>query len=63
MRGEIGDLFALIFERAGIGRVGAGDDVYQRRLAGAVLPEQHMDFAAPQIEIDAVQRDHAGEPL
>ena len=63
MRGEIGDLFALIFEGAGIGRVGAGDDVDQRRLAGAVLAEQHMNFAAPQIEIDAFQRDHAGKPL
>jgi hypothetical protein len=59
----MGDLSALIFERTGIGRIGAGDDVDQRRFAGAVFPEQDVNFAAPYVEVDAVKRDDAGKPL
>ena len=39
-----------------VGRDDARENVHQGRLAGAVLAEQRMDFAAPQIEIDAPQR-------
>ena len=63
MRGEVGDLSALIFESAGIRRIRAGDDVDQRRLAGAVFTEQDVNFAAPKVEVDAFQSDDAGKPL
>ena len=35
----------------------------QRRLAGAVLAEEDMDLAGPQIEIDGIECHHAGEML
>ena len=38
--------------RAGVGPVDAGQHVGQRRLAGAVLAEQHVDLAAAQLEVD-----------
>ena len=41
----------------------AGQHVHQRRLAGAVLAEQHMHLAGLQVEIDAAQRVHAAETL
>ena len=50
-------------EFAGVGGIGAGDDVDQRRLARAVLAEQDVDLAGPKVEVDAVERDHAGEEL
>src|SRR5271165_4225383 len=43
--------------------IDAGDERDQRRLAGAVLAEQHMHLAGAQVEIDAAERDHAGEML
>jgi hypothetical protein len=63
VRREIGYLSALISERTGIGRIGAGDDIDQRRFAGAVFAEQDVNFAAPYVEVDAVKRDDAGKPL
>jgi len=50
-------------ELAGVGSEGAGDDVDQGRLAGAVLAEQHVDLASPEVEIDIIQRQHAREAL
>ena len=47
----------------GIRPIEAGEDVHQRRLAGAVLAEQRVDFAAPHFEIDAGISEHAGECL
>ncbi len=41
----------------------AGEDADQRRLAGAVLAQQHMDLARLEVERDAVIGDHAGEAL
>ena len=38
----------------------AADDVDQRGLAGAVRPEQREDFAARDVEIDALQRMKPG---
>ena len=35
----------------------AADDVDERRLAGAVRPEQREDLAAPDLEIDPLERD------
>ena len=57
------DLGAIDDELARIMRDHAGKDVHQRRLAGAVLAEQRMDLAGPNIEIDVVQRAHAWEGL
>ena len=57
------DFLALEPERAGVGRVDAGDDLHQRRLAGAVLAHQRMDMAALQAERDVVERQHAGKGL
>ena len=41
----------------------AGDDLHQRRLAGAVLADQHVDRAAAHLEIGALDRDRAGIDL
>ena len=39
------------------------EDVHQRRLAGAVLAEQRVDFAAAEVEIDVVVGDECpGRP-
>ena len=46
-----------------IGRVDAGEDLHQRRLAGAVLAHQSVDLAAAQVEIHPAQGRHAGEAL
>jgi hypothetical protein len=43
--------------------VEAGEDVGQRRLAGAVLAEQRVDLAGSRLEVDVLVRDDAGEPL
>ena len=48
---------------AAIGRFGAGHDLDQRRLAGAVLANQRVDFARANIERDAIERAGAGERL
>ena len=47
----------------GIGPERAGGDRDQGRLAGAVLAEQDVDLARPQVEIDLVERQHAGKAL
>ncbi len=41
----------------------AGDDLHQRRLAGAVLADEAMHLAGQQREVDARQRGHAAERL
>ncbi len=48
---------------AGVGRVDPRQNLDQRRLAGAVLAEQRVDLAAPDVEIDVVERERRGEPL
>ena len=45
------------------GRDGAGEDLDQRRLAGAVLAEQRHDLAGGDREARPVERAHAGEAL
>ena len=45
------------------GVIDAGEDLDQRRLAGAVLADQRRHFARPQRETDIVQRAHAGKAL
>ena len=57
-----GDLDPLAVE-ADFARASAStapdEDLDQRRLAGAVLAEDRVHFAAPQIEVDVLQRGDA----
>jgi hypothetical protein len=39
------------------------EDRHQRGLAGAVLPQQGVDLAAAEVEVDPVVRDDRAEPL
>ena len=48
---------------AAVLRIGAGEDIDQRRLAGAVLAEQRLDLAGTQIEVDRIEREHAWKAL
>ena len=48
---------------AGVGAMDAGEDLDQRRLAGAVLAEQRMHLAGADVEVDSVERQRAGEAL
>src|SRR5690349_8103438 len=43
--------------------IGAAQDFHQRRLAGPVLAEQHVNTARLQRQVDAIERDHAWERL
>ena len=43
--------------------VDAGEDLHQRRFAGAVLAHQRMDFAGQQLEMDIGERLDAGKAL
>ena len=57
------DLFAAQADDTGIAREHAGDDLDQRRFAGAVLAEQRMDLAGAKREVDLLQRAHRTEAL
>jgi hypothetical protein len=57
------DRLAINEDFAGILRIDAGEDLHQRRFAGAVLAHQRMDFAGDQLEPDVVQRPDAGKAL
>ena len=61
----LGKLTGCAVERdlAGVRLVDAGQDLDQRRLAGAVLADQRGDLAGIEREADIVQRAHAGEAL
>ena len=50
-------------DRAGVRRLHAVEDLHQRRLAGAVLPDDRVDGAAPDVDVDVVVGDHAREAL
>ena len=41
----------------------AGEDLHQRRLAGAVLAHERVNLAGAEVEVDAVERGDAGEAL
>ena len=58
-----GDLGAVDLDGARVGRLDAVEDLHQRRLAGAVLADDRVDGAAPDVDVDVVVGDHAGEPL
>ena len=63
--GRVADLDrpAVHLDRAGVGPHDAAQHLDQRRLPRAVLAEQGVDLAGPQVEIDPGQRHHAAEPL
>ena len=48
-----GDLFAADLDRPGIGLEHAGEDVHQRRLAGAVLTEECVHLAGAHVQARA----------
>ena len=53
------DLDAVDLHRARGQRDDAGHHLCQRRFAGAVFADQRMDLAAPQLEIDILDRGNA----
>ena len=55
------DGLAADADLAGVGLVDAGEDLHQRRLAGAVLADQRGDLAGIERQADIVERAHAGE--
>ncbi len=61
-RGDL-DLRALDTDRAGVGRLHPGEDVHQGRLAGAILAEDRVDLARPEVERDAVIGHDRAEAL
>ena len=54
-RGEA-DFAAVEKDPAGIGNDGAGEDLAQGRLAGAVVADEAEDLAGAQHEVDAIER-------
>ena len=48
---------------AGVGLVVAGEDLDQRRLAGAVLADERVDLAGGDVDADVVERDLPRERL
>jgi hypothetical protein len=57
------DTLAVIANFSGIFRIDAGEYLHQRRLSGAVLAHQGMNFAGIQFEADVVQRPDARKTL
>jgi hypothetical protein len=43
-----------------VGPLDAGDDAHHRRLAGAVFADEHIDRAAPELQVRLLQRHDAG---
>ena len=59
----VGRVLAVEVDRALIGRLQAGDDAEQRRLARAGGPEQRHQLAAGHVQAHVVERDEAAEGL
>ena len=57
------DRLAVIENVARIPGVDAGENLHQRRFAGAVLAHQRVDFPRHELELDFVKRPHAGKAL
>ena len=57
------DRLAVEDDLAAVRLVDPGEDLHQRALAGAVLPDEPEDFAGMDFEADVLQREHAGEAL
>src|SRR4029450_5318981 len=58
---EVIDDVAAESEGTGVGNLGAGEDLDQRRLAGAVLAEEGVHFACADVERHVAQSVDAGE--
>ena len=56
-------LLAVELDRPLVRAVQARQDVRQRRLARAVLPQQRVDLACESLEVDPLIRDDTGEAL
>ncbi len=54
---------AVDLDLPGVARGGAAQDADEGGLAGPVLAEQHVDLARAQVEVHAVEGDHAGVGL
>ena len=63
--GHIADVHtpSVVDNLAGVGTVDAAEDLDERGFAGAVLAEQRVDLAGPQLEVHAVERHDAAEAL
>src|SRR5262249_20703826 len=61
--GEAGDVLAVEAHAALAGRVEAGDHVEQRRLAGAVRPDDREDLAGAHREAHPAERSQRSEML
>ena len=59
----VGDLDfpPLVDDAPGVLVIDAGEDLHQRRLAGAVLADQGVDFAGAQLEPALAERVDAGK--
>jgi len=62
-RGRQADRLPLDRDLAAVVRKKSGEDAHQRRLAGAVLPDQAVRFAGDEIEVDAVDSARGAETL
>ncbi len=56
-----GDFLAAHQDAAGGLLVDTGEDAHQRRLAGTILADQHVDRTLVDLEVDILQRDGARE--
>ena len=61
--GGDGGRLALPDDLAAVGLVRAGEDLDERRLARAVLPEDAVHLAGDDVEVDAAQGDDTRERL
>ena len=57
------DRLAEQLDFARIGALRAGENLEQRRLAGAVLAQERMDLRRSHFEMDVLKRKHAGKAL
>jgi hypothetical protein len=60
-RRAVGDASAADEELAGVGPVDAGEDLAQRRLAGAVLTDERVDRSLRDPEVDVGERADTAE--
>ena len=60
--GQAGDVPPLVQDAAGVGHVEAGDEVEQRRLAGAVGPDHPDDLPLADGDAHVEVGLHAAEP-
>ena len=62
-RGRIGHIALADHDLAGVGRLEAGDDPQERRLAAAARTEQRRQRAVVDRDADVVERDEVAEAL